>query len=173
MIVALLTITYVPALTVVPEAERTSTINNLVVMLHSEVERAGATNDVTLVDAAGTVLKDAKGQPVVLHFSKCAAITDDTTRDVCQQPFLAAGSCKSDPDPKKCTNRKIADWVCANLNGGIDQSTAIITARGVPLINAAGEPIKDKKTGQPIIKTSAECDKLEGSYQETCKELFI
>ena len=61
----------------------------------------------------------------------------------------------------------------ANLNGGIEQSTAVITVAEIPLVNAAGEPIKDKKTGQPIVKTLAQCDKLGGSYQETCKELFI
>jgi hypothetical protein len=43
----------------------------------------------------------------------------------------------------------------------------------IPLVNGAGEPVKDKKTGQPIVKTMADCNKLEGSYRETCKELFI
>ncbi|HET7501612.1 MAG TPA: TRAP transporter large permease, partial [Kofleriaceae bacterium] len=48
MIVALLTITYVPALTVVPEAERTGTINNLVVEIHAAAEEGRATKDVAL-----------------------------------------------------------------------------------------------------------------------------
>jgi hypothetical protein len=173
MIIALLTITYVPALTVVPEAERTGTINNLIVMLHASAEEGRAAKDVTLVDAAGTVLKDAKGQPMVRHISECTGIADDAKKDVCQALFFDVSACRVDPDPKKCTNKKIADWVVANLNGGIEQSTAIITVQEIPLVNAAGEPIKDKKTGQPIVKTMAQCDKLGGSYQETCKELFI
>jgi C4-dicarboxylate transporter DctM subunit len=173
MIIALLTITYVPALTVVPEAERTGTINNLVVMLHAAAEEGRAAKDVTLVDAAGTVLKDAKGQPMVRHISECAGIADDAKKDVCQALFFEVSACRADPDPKKCANKKIADWVVANLNGGIEQSIAVITVQEIPLVNAAGEPIKDKKTGQPIVKTMAQCDKLGGSYQETCKELFI
>jgi C4-dicarboxylate transporter, DctM subunit len=173
MIVALLTVTYVPALTVVPEAERTGTINNLVVLLHASAEEGRAAKDITLVDAAGTVLKDAKGQPMVRHISECTGITDDAKKDVCQALFFDVSACKADPDPRKCANKEIADWVVANLNGGIEQSTAVITVAEIPLVNAAGEPIKDKKTGQPIVKTLAQCDKLGGSYQETCKELFI
>jgi C4-dicarboxylate transporter DctM subunit len=173
MIVALLTITYVPGLTVVPEAERTGTINNLVVLLHAAAEEGRAAKDITLVDAAGTVLKDAKGQPMVRHISECAGITDDAKKDVCQALFFDVSACKADPDPKKCANKEIAEWVVANLNGGIEQSTAVITVAEIPLVNAAGEPIKDKKSGQPIVKTLAQCDKLGGSYQETCKELFI
>jgi len=173
MIVALLTITYVPALTVVPEAERTGTIGHLVVMVHAAAEEGRAVPDITLVDAAGTMLKDAKGQPMVRHISECAGITDEAKKDVCQALFFDVSACKTAPDAKPCANKKIADWVVSNLNGGIDPSLAVITLTEVPLVDAAGQPIKDKQTGQPIVKTLAECDKLEGSYQETCKELFI
>ena len=86
---------------------------------------------------------------------------------------ITVTACKTAPAPKKCANKKIADWVVSNLNGGIEQSTAIITVREVSLIDASGQPIANKATGQPIVKTLAECEKLEGSYQETCKELFI
>jgi C4-dicarboxylate transporter, DctM subunit len=173
MIVALLTITYVPALTVVPEAERTGTLGNLVTLIHSAAEEGRAVKDITLVDAAGTVLKDAKGQPMVRHIAECASIDDDAKKDVCQALFFDVSACKTDPDPKKCTHKKIADWVVANLNGGIEQSTAVITVAEIALVNGSGEPVKDKKTGQPIVKTLAQCDQLAGSYQETCKELFI
>jgi len=173
MIVALLTITYVPALTVVPEAERTGTISHLVVMVHAAAEEGRAVPDITLVDAAGTVLKDAEGRPMVRHISECAGITDEAKKDVCQALFFDVSACKATPDAKPCANKKIADWVVSNLNGGIDPSLAVITLSEVSLVDAAGQPIKDKKTGQPIVKTLTECDKLEGSYQETCKELFI
>jgi C4-dicarboxylate transporter DctM subunit len=172
MLVALLTITYVPALTVVPEAERTGTINNLVVMVHTSAEEGRAAKDIALVDAAGNALKDAKGQPMVRHIAECAGITDEARKDVCQALFFEVTACKSDPDPKKCANKKIADWVVANLNGGIEQETAVITVTEVPLVHGSGEPVKDK-SGNPVVKTLADCDKLEGSYQETCKELFI
>jgi tripartite ATP-independent transporter DctM subunit len=173
MIVALLTITYIPALTVVPEAERTGPIHNLVVMVHAAAEEGRAVKDITLVDAAGTVLKDAKGQVMVRHISECASITNEAKKDVCQGLFFDVSACKADPDAKKCTNKKIADWVVSNLNGGLEQSLALITVTEVALVDSAGQPIKDKKTGQPIVKTLAECNKLEGSYQETCKELLI
>jgi C4-dicarboxylate transporter, DctM subunit len=172
MMVALLTITYIPALTVVPEAERTGTINNLVVMVHSAAEEGRAVRDLTLVDAAGNVLKDAKGQPMVRHISECAGITNEAKKDVCQGLFFDVSACKTAPDARKCTNKKIADWVVSNLNGGLEPSLAIIVVSEVPLVDGAGEPIKDK-AGQPIVKHLAECDKVDGSYQETCKELFI
>jgi len=173
MIVALLTITYVPALTVVPEAERTGTVGHLVAMVHTAAEEGRAVKDITLVDAAGNVLKDAKGRPMVRHISECAAITDEAKKDVCQALFFDVSACKATPDPRTCANKKIADWVVANLNGGLDPSLAVITVSEVPLVDASGQPVKDKKTGQPIVKHLSDCEKLEGSYQETCKELFI
>jgi len=172
MIVALLTITYIPALTVVPEAERTGTINNLIVMVHGAAEEGRAVRDITLVDAAGTVLKDARGQPMVRHISECAGITNEAKKDVCQGLFFDVSACKAAPDATTCTNKKIADWVVSNLNGGLETSLAIIVVSEVALVDSAGEPIKDK-AGQPIVKHLAECDKLDGSYQETCQELFI
>jgi tripartite ATP-independent transporter DctM subunit len=172
MIVALLTITYIPALTVVPEAERMGTINNLVVMVHAAAEEGRAVKAITLVDAAGTVLHDAKGKPMVRQISECASITNESKKDVCQGLFFDVSACKATPDTTRCTNKKIADWVVSNLNGGIDPALAIITVTEVPLVDATGQPVKDQ-AGQPIVKSLAECNKLEGSYQETCKELFI
>jgi hypothetical protein len=62
----------------------------------------------------------------------------------------------------------------SNLNGDVlDQTKAIIVINELPLVNAEGEPVKDKKTGQPIVKKLTECDKLDGTYAETCRELFI
>ena len=62
MIVALLVVTYVPSLTVVPEAERTGRCNNLVVMIHTAAEEGRAVKEVKIVDAAGIELKDQNGQ---------------------------------------------------------------------------------------------------------------
>ena len=55
----------------------------------------------------------------------------------------------------------------------LDQSKAIIVVDELKLVNAEGQPVKDKKTGAEIIKKRSECETLAGSYQETCRELFI
>jgi C4-dicarboxylate transporter, DctM subunit len=171
MIVALLTITYVPALTVVPEAERTGTIRNLNAMLRGEIEKGRSAKDLTLVDSKCTVLKDAKGQPYAIHLSDCDKITDETTKDVCQRPFFDVSACNAGPDAEKCKCEKIAEWIVKDRNGG-DASKALITVREIPLVNAACETIKDKG-GAPIVKTLEDCDKLDGSYKDICLELFV
>jgi len=49
MIAALLIVTYVPSLTVVPEAERTGTVQTLVAMVHTSVEESRVTvHEITL-----------------------------------------------------------------------------------------------------------------------------
>jgi C4-dicarboxylate transporter DctM subunit len=173
MIVALLTITYVPALTIVPEAERRGTITNLVDMLHSEAEKGRSVKEIALVDAAGAVLKDTGGQPRTRRLSDCDGIADEVKKDQCQALFFDVSACATDPDPKACANKKIAGWVVSNLNGGIDQSLAIITVDKVTLDDPACESYKDKATGAAGVRTPADCDKLDGSYQETCRELLI
>jgi C4-dicarboxylate transporter, DctM subunit len=173
MIVALGVITYVPALTVVPEAERTGTVNNMVVMIHTAAEENRAVKEVTIVDSTGAQLKDAKGQPIIKQLSDCTTIKDESKKDACQSLFFDVSNCKTAPDVPACTNKAIAEWTVSNLNGDVlDQSKAIIVVTEVPLVNAEGEPIKDKK-GQQIVKKLTECEKLEGTYAETCRELFI
>jgi hypothetical protein len=173
MIVALLVVTYVPSLTVVPEQERTGQINNLVVLIHTAAEEGRAVKEVTIVDAAGTPLKDQKGQGVVKKLDDCNAITDTPKKDACQKLFFDVSDCKTAPNVQECSNKAIAAWTVSELNGDIlDQSKAIIVVTEVPLVNAEGEPVKDK-AGAQIVKKSGECEKLEGSYQETCRELFI
>jgi hypothetical protein len=173
MLVALLVITYVPALTVVPEAERTEPINNLVVLVHTAAEEGRAVKEVAIVDASGAPLKDQKGQVLVKKLDECNAITEQTKKDACQKLFFDVSNCKTDADVTKCSNKAIASWVVSELNGDIlDQSKAVIVVDEVALVNGEGEPVKDK-AGNPQKKNRAECDKLEGSYQETCRELFI
>jgi len=174
MIVALLVITYVPSLTVVPEAERTGTVNNMVVMIHTAAEEGRAVKEVTIVDSSGAPLKDQKGQGIVKKLSDCSGIKDDSKRDACQALFFDVSKCKTEADAKTCENKVIAQWAVSNLNGDVlDQSKAIIIVTEVPLVNPAGEPVKDKKSGQQIVKKLDACNKLEGTYAETCRELFI
>lgn len=173
MIVALGVITYVPALTVVPEAERVGRIDNLVVMIRTAAEEGRSVREVTIVDAAGNQLKGANGQPIVRKLSDCANATSESKKDVCQKLFFDVTDCKTDPDVQTCTNKAIASWTVAELNGDVlDQSKAIIVVDEVALVKPDGEPLKDK-AGVQIKKHRSECDKMEGTYQETCRELFI
>jgi tripartite ATP-independent transporter DctM subunit len=172
MIVALLVITYVPALTVVPEAERTGRVDNLVVLIRTAAEEGRSVKEVTIVDAAGTPLKK-NGQPIVKKLADCASATTESKKVVCQQLFFDVSDCKAAPDVQTCTNKAIAAWTVSELNGDVlDQSKAIIVVDEVALVTPEGEPVKDK-AGVQIKKNRTECDKMEGSYQETCRELFI
>ncbi|HSK01135.1 MAG TPA: TRAP transporter large permease [Kofleriaceae bacterium] len=72
MVVALIVITYVPSLTVVPEPERTAPIRNLVELVHDGLEESRVSfAEVTLVDAQGTPLTDAAGKPITRRLKSC------------------------------------------------------------------------------------------------------
>jgi tripartite ATP-independent transporter DctM subunit len=182
MIVALLVITYVPALTVVPEPKRTGTINSLMVIVHTAAEEGRSVKEVTLVDSTGAELLDAKGAKIVKKLSDCTSIQDESRRDACQSLFFDVSKCKAEADPAKvtaCTNKSVAGWVVSNMNGDVlDQSKAIILVKEVALVDGEGKPVDAKlkpvkdKTKQHTKKLE-ECDKLEGTFQETCRELFI
>lgn len=173
MIAALLVVTYVPSLTVVPEPERTGSVNNMIVMIHTAAEEGRAVKEVKIVDAAGNELHDQAGKPIVKKLSDCTEIDDVSKKDACQALFFDVSDCKTDADVQTCTNRKIAEWAVSNLNGDVlDQTKAVIVVEEVPLVKPDGTPVKDK-SGQPIIKKKSACDKLEGTYKETCMELFI
>jgi hypothetical protein len=101
MIVALLTITYVPGLTVVPEAERTGRIVDLVAMIHTEVEKRGVVSEIALVDAAGAALHDAAGAPIVKHIADCDKLGDEIAKGGCQQPFFDVKACRGKPDQQR------------------------------------------------------------------------
>ncbi len=174
MLVALFTVTYIPALTVVPEAERTLPVKTLAEIVHNGVEESQvAVKEIKLVDAAGTELKDAKGQPITRKFLDCAAITDETKKFVCQEPFLQVTTCQTDPDPKTCANKAIAAWTVKNLNGDPeDQEQAVIVVTEAALVDTEGKPLEGEG-GKPIVKQLASCDKLTGTDRETCRVLFI
>jgi tripartite ATP-independent transporter DctM subunit len=72
MIVALLVITYVPALTVVPEAERTAPVKNLVELVHDGLEESRVSfAELPLVDAQGNPLLDDSGKQIVRRLKSC------------------------------------------------------------------------------------------------------
>jgi tripartite ATP-independent transporter DctM subunit len=168
MIVALLTITYIPALTVVPEPERRGTIGNLAQMVHDGVSEGRSVKDVALVDAAGAPLMDAAGKPIVRYLKDCAALKSDNERDACQTLFFDVSNCKTAPTPDVCAHQKIAAWVVANQESGKE----ILVVREIPLVNTEGAPVKDK-AGAAIIRKLDECAKLDGSDLDECRELFV
>jgi tripartite ATP-independent transporter DctM subunit len=202
MIVALLTITYVPELTVVPEAERTGPVSTLVSIVQVGHEEAKVSvKDVPLVDFAGNPLKDAKGKPLVRHFKDClplkdeqarkdcenpkkephdprCAMSDENKQTTCQQLFFDVSECK--PDPKKadakadaCANNAIAAWTVRELNN----EAAADTSGAVIL--ATEVPLVDsdgnpvQDNGKPIVKKLAKCEKLTGSFRDNCRFLFM
>jgi hypothetical protein len=169
MIVALLTITYVPTLTVVPEAERTGRLTDLVAMVHSEVERLQVGGDVALVDAAGRPLHDAHGQPIVRHIADCDKL-DGIAKDGCQNLFFEVKNCRGKPDQKTCEHRAIASWVVNSLNASDDGTSPIIVVTEVALVDGNGAPVHDKAGGPRTCKLAA-CDTV--IDKDSCRELFI
>jgi hypothetical protein len=168
MIVALLTITYVPQLTEwsTPEEERTMRVEDLAQPIHQAVSEIGVVKDVALVDAAGNPLKDGKGAAIVVHLKDCETIKDVTEADVCKQLFIDVKDCRSD---KTCAHKKIAAWTVANRNGD-DPAKQIVLVDAIPLINADGTPFKDK-SGAQVTKKLADC--ASSTDEATCRELFV
>jgi hypothetical protein len=173
MIAALFIVTYVPALTEisVPDPERTGTVNNMIYMIHQEAEEGRAVKEVTIVDATGTVLNDAKGQPIVKKLAACDALKDETKKTACQQVFIDVSNCKTDADPTGCANKAIAKWTASNLNAEYTPNSIILVTEA-PLARLDGTPVKDK-SGAQIIKKAAECEKLSGFEKDTCMEIFL
>ncbi len=178
MLVALMVISYVPALTVVPEAERVAPIANLVDIVRIGAEESKVSiKEITLVDATGKVLQ-TEGKPVVRKFADCAAVADEVQRGICQNLFFDVSNCMPDPkaptpEQQSCANKAIAAWVVSNLNGDpLDLESAIVVVTDVAVTDAEGNPIKDDK-GQPVVKKFASCQPLTGTARETCRSLFI
>jgi len=170
MIVALLTVTYVPALTVVPEAERTGRVQDLVAMVHAKALELQVVRDLALVDAAGTPLHDPTGAPIVKHIADCDKLTDDLAKGGCQKLFFDARACHGAPDEPACTHKAIAAWVVASLNAADDGTSPIITVAEVAMIDGDGAPVHDK-SGAPVVFRLAQC--AGSSDKESCRELFI
>ena len=128
---------------------------------------------VTLVDAAGTQLKDAEGKPIVKHLDDCDA---DHRRDRARAAARSCSStsrhCKGKPDKTVCANKAVADV------GGLEhqrerrsERAQIVLVTEVPLTTSDGTPVKDKKSGQPIVKKLA--DARAATDPDTCRELFL
>lgn len=173
MIMALLVITYVPALTVVPEAERRSPVNNLVVMVQTGIEESKVSMPtINLVDAFGTELKDTTGKAVTRKFTDCKGIKDENERNVCQQLFFDVSECmpdaaKADAKQRQCANQAIAKWTVSNMNRDAQHPEyAIMTINELALVDSEGKPIEwDEpvldKDGQPVLDPESSEPKTE------------
>ena len=163
MIVALLVITYVPALTVVPPAPRVAPIRNLVAMVENGIEESKVSiATITLCDSMGVPLKDGTGQPIVRRFTDCSKITDESTKGACQSLFFDVSTCRPNPrneDPKEiaCANKAIAAWTVSNMNGDdLHPEYSIVTMSELPFVDSKGQPLMYDakildKDGKPII----------------------
>lgn len=97
MIAALLVITYVPALTVVPEAERRAPVKNLVQIVADGIEESRVSfPELALVDAQGAPLVNDAGKPIVRQFKACQ-LSPRCAKDVPDDQRCPAGAtCQSD-----------------------------------------------------------------------------
>jgi C4-dicarboxylate transporter DctM subunit len=177
MIVALVTITYVPVLTEISasmspyDPARSGRAQDLATMIHIAVEERSVVREVALVDAAGNPLHDAAGKPVVKRIDDCNAIKDEIARGGCQQVFFDVKACRGKPPAEEatCAHKAIAHWVVNSLNASDDPSVQIIVVTEVPLVTA-GAPVKDK-AGAPIVKQLAGC--AGSTDNDTCRDLFL
>ena len=176
MIVALLTITYVPALTEISasmspyDPVRTGRVQDLASMVHTAAEELTVIREITLVDAAGKPLAGADGKPAIKHLNDCDAIKDEIAKGGCQKVFFDVKACKGQADEAACSHKAIAAWIVANLNAGDDVQQQIVVVTEVPLVNSDGKPLKDK-SGTPIVKKLADC--ATATDPDTCRELFL
>ena len=175
MLIALATITYIPAITEVStnlspyDPARSGRIADMTSMIHTAAEELTAVKQFTLVDSTGAVLNGSDGKPIVKTLADCDKLTDEIAKGGCQKPFFDMKACKGKPDEKTCLDKAVADFVVGSVNQSDDHAQQIIVVTDVPIVNS-GAPVKDKK-GQQIVMHLADCDKA--TDVDTCRELFI
>jgi tripartite ATP-independent transporter DctM subunit len=170
MIVALLTVTYVPQVTEASAAlspydpARSSRTQDLASMVHVAAEELTVIRDITLVDLAGKPIAAADGKPIVKHLSECDTLSG-SDKDGCQRVFFDVKNCKGD---QACAHVSIAKWVVDNNTTSVPIDKQIVLVTEVPLITLDGKP-KTDKSGAPIVKKVADCAKDD----DTCRDLFL
>src|SRR6185503_10117829 len=120
MLVALITITYVPPLTEASasmspyDPVRSARLANLVSDIHEAANELTDVKQITLVYADGKPLVHADGKPVVKLLADCAKITDEVQRGGCTKVFDAVKACRGKPDQATCEHHAIAAWVVSD-----------------------------------------------------------
>ncbi|HEY0477607.1 MAG TPA: TRAP transporter large permease [Kofleriaceae bacterium] len=168
MIVALLTITYVPSLTEVSasmspyDPARSGRVQDLVAMVHAGVEELGVVRDVALVTAAGVPLKDSAGKPIHKRLDDCDKIKDEIARGGCQQVFFDVKACRGKPDEAVCSSKAIARWVVKSLNASDNPDDLVFVVDQVPV---------PASKGTPTLRKLADC--TSATDADSCRELFV
>ncbi|MBA3462202.1 MAG: TRAP transporter large permease [Deltaproteobacteria bacterium] len=171
MIVALFVITYVPSLTVVPEAARTAPVKNLVEIAANGIEESKVSiAQIQLVDAVGRPLKDVEGKVTFRKFAECRPKAEEgkskeeieKEMEFCRQLFFDVSNCMPTPktptaEQKTCANKAIAEWTVKQLNGDIlHPERAILLVKELALVDASGAPLDYQspvfgKDGRPVL----------------------
>lgn len=149
MLVSLMIITYVPSLTVVPEAERRGNASNLVAMMHEAAESARSVKSVDLVAADGTPLLNKAGQPAKRLLADCDVIANEGDKEKCKQLFFDVSACRSAPataaaPPADATGSAGSDSTVGEAagSGSAGSGSAVVEAgsagSGSAVIEAAG-----------------------------------
>ncbi len=102
MIVALLVVTYVPSLTVVPPAERRGRVAEMQRQVHNALQELSAVQEVALPD--GKTMK----------LAECDKMTDATVKEECKGLFLDVTDCRRTAAGKadsECEKKAIADYL--------------------------------------------------------------
>lgn len=119
MIVSLLLVTYIPSLTVVPDAKRTGTVGALAQLVTEKAQEIRSVREVALIRDDGTPVLDANQKPVVKKIQDCGKLVDEQSKESCTGLFIDVTACTQQPPAgqtaQQCAQAVIAAWVSANL----------------------------------------------------------
>jgi hypothetical protein len=108
MVAALLLVTYIPALTIYPEAERRGSVRTLATKVEGAAARASSIQELALPDGA------------TLRLADCDAIADTIRKVECTTLFATVTRCRADEgEGSACETKAIAAYVAAG-SGGTD-----------------------------------------------------
>jgi tripartite ATP-independent transporter DctM subunit len=108
MVAALLLVTYIPALTIYPEAERRGSVRTLATKVEGAAARASSIQELALPDGA------------TLRLADCDAIADTIRKVECTALFATVTKCRADEgEGSACETESIAAYVAAG-SGGTD-----------------------------------------------------
>ncbi|MEZ4367964.1 MAG: TRAP transporter large permease [Kofleriaceae bacterium] len=121
MFVSLLIVTYVPALTVVPEAKRRATIGALRQLVTEAADKLGAdVREVTLVDEEGKPIPGPDGKPILKRIEECDALRPIEKKTECVDMFVKVAQCRKAPTEgmtaQECEWAEISIWVDLNMD---------------------------------------------------------
>jgi C4-dicarboxylate transporter, DctM subunit len=178
MIIALLVITYVPGLTVVPEEQRKSTAGVMINIAHQAFEEGRSRKEVALVRWDGTAINGPDGKQRIHRIADCEKL-GDADRDTCKLVFTEVSTCEREkPGDVACVNSAIADHVVREGKTVVVEEVALVNSDGIPVdakgratLDDSGKPVP--KTGPPVVRKHSDCATMGKFDQESCEELFV